>query len=157
MRMLRHIALATLLVAAWIGLAPRASGAQDEELAVVVNPDNSVRSLSSAEVEAIFAARKRYWGGGRNVVAFNYAPKHSLRIAFDRAVLRMGPDEVSKFWINQRIRGRASPPRQVPSPKLMLRVVERLEGAIGYVPLDMARRGDVKIVAVVRGGEVESR
>ncbi|MFW6050924.1 MAG: hypothetical protein ACODAU_07100 [Myxococcota bacterium] len=64
---------------------------------------------------------------------------------------------MSKFWINQRIRGRASPPRQVPSPKLMLRVVERLEGAIGYVPLDMARRGDVKIVAVVRGGEVESR
>lgn len=145
------------LVALMLGLLPVPSVAQGGDLAVIVHPSNSVDSLSTAKIEAIFTSSRRHWSGGRSIVPFNYEPHDSKRAAFDRAVLQMKPDEVSKFWINQRIRGRAGPPRQVPSATLMLRVVQRLEGAIGYVPLDLARRGDVKIVAVVRDGKVEPR
>ncbi|MFW5875373.1 MAG: hypothetical protein ACOCXM_01425 [Myxococcota bacterium] len=152
-----NMASAAPLLALLLGLLPVPSAAQSGELAVIVHPSNSVDSLSTAKLESIFTSSRRHWKGGRSIVAFNYEAHDSKRVAFDRAVLQMKPDEVSKFWINQRIRGRGEPPRSVPSAKLMLRVVQRLEGAIGYVPLDLARRGDVKIVAVVRNGEVEPR
>jgi hypothetical protein len=44
-------------------------------------------------------------------------------------------------------------PRKVPSVALMLRVVAKLPGAIGYVPESMVTP-DVKIVARVKDGRV---
>jgi ABC-type phosphate transport system substrate-binding protein len=142
------------LLASAAAVAPRLQAADAPPLAVIVHPSNAVSSLSVHEIEAIFTSSRRHWRGGKNIVAFNYAAKHALRVAFDEAVLRMDPDEVSRFWVDQRIRGRASPPRQVPSPRLMVRVVEKLPEAIGYAPMDEIKDHDVKVVAIVRGGRV---
>jgi hypothetical protein len=129
--------------------------AEDEvELAVIVHSDNALTSVSAAELESIFTSSRRHWRGGSNIVAFNYPPKHPLRVRFDKAVLRMDPDEVSRFWVDQKIRGRRGAPRQVPSARLMVRVVERLPEAIGYVPKDELGSHEVKVLAWIRGGRV---
>lgn len=153
--MSRFAALALVTAAGTSGGPASVDAAAGTPLAVIVHPGTRVDSLSAGELESIFRSQRRHWRGGASIVAFNYPANHPLRVAFDRAVLRMSPDEVSKFWIDQRIRGRAGSPRKVPQPELMVRVVARLEGAIGYAPISEARRANVKIVAIVRGRQVK--
>lgn len=155
MTALRTALVSALLFAALL-LPTGPTRAATPTLAVIVHPSNSIGSLSGPELESIFTSSRRYWRSGDHIVAFNYPPDDPLRVAFDRAVLRMSPDQVSTFWINQRIRGRQGPPRQIPDASLMVRVIERLPGAIGYAPIDMAKGANVKVVAVIRGRDVLS-
>jgi hypothetical protein len=123
------IQLATLGAAAT--LAPRLDAAPP--LVVIVN-SRVGDSPSRADLAAIFTTRKQSWGGGKRIVPFNFPAKHSSRVSFDHAVLSMGPDDVARYWIDRRIRGGNPPPKQVPNARLIVRLVERLDGAIGYVP-----------------------
>jgi hypothetical protein len=45
----------------------------------------------------------------------------------------MNPEEVTRYWIDRKIRGQSGPPKSIDSPDLLQRVVARLAGAIGYV------------------------
>lgn len=136
---------------AWLG----PSWAGEEALAVFVHPANRVRALGLQELAAIFMSRKQHWDGAGRIIAFNYPARHAIRVQFDRAVLGMGPDEVARYWIDQRIRGGNQPPRQVPNGSLIPRLVEQLEAAIGYGPMSELHHS-VRIVAVVKNGKVEA-
>lgn len=117
-----------------------------EELVVVVNQSNP-ETPSQSELAAIFTTRKQSWGGGKRVVPFNFPAKHELRVSFDESVLEMTPDEVARYWIDRRIRGGNPPPKQVSSSSMIVRLVEKLEGAVAYVP----RSAVTANVRVVRG------
>jgi hypothetical protein len=84
---------------------------------------------------------------------FTYPPEAEVRRAFDGAVLRMSPEEVARFWLDQRIRGGARPPRQVPDPGLAVRLAAKLPGSIAYVPENLVN-GSVKVVARIKSGKV---
>jgi ABC-type phosphate transport system substrate-binding protein len=129
-----------------------ASSAADS-LVVVVNPAVPVTKLSASELEAIFSCSKKNWPDGSNISAFSYAPEDTTRRAFDSVVLRMSPDEVARFWLDQRVRGGARPPRQVPDPGLASRLTAKLPGSIAFIPESLVNPG-VKVVARVRGGKV---
>jgi hypothetical protein len=89
----------------------------------------------------MFTTRKQSWDGGKRIVPFNFPPKHAVRVAFDRSVLEMDPDDVARYWIDRRIRGGNAPPKQVSSAQLIVRLVEKLDGAIGYVPKSAVSSG----------------
>ena len=149
MRVLLVLSLVAASVAAPIALADGEPAVVD--LAVIVNPQNRTLRLDGSELTEIFTASRRTWPDGQAITAFNLPANDPLRVAFDRAVVGMGPDEVGRFWVDQRIRGGAKPPRQIDDPKLMLRIVAHMPGAIGYVPSDLVD-GSVRVVArVVRG------
>lgn len=84
----------------------------------------------------MFTTRKQSWSGGKRIVPFNFPPKHEVRVAFDQAVLEMDPDAVARYWIDRRIRGGNPPPKQVSNARMIVRLVEKLDGAIAYVPSD---------------------
>lgn len=102
-------------------------------IVVIVNSQNQA-ALSLADLATIFTTRKQTWDGGKRIVPFNFPAKHEVRVAFDRAVLEMNADEVARYWIDRRIRGGNPPPKQVNNARLIVRLVEKLDGAIGYVP-----------------------
>ena len=104
------------------------------DLAVIVNPSNK-ENPSLADLAAIFTTRKQSWGAGKRIIPFNFPAKHPIRVAFDRRVLGMEPDDVARYWIDRRIRGGNAPPKQVSNGRLIARLVEILEGAIAYVPV----------------------
>lgn len=115
------------------------SGARaNEPLVVIVHPSNHEHP-SRAEVAAMFITRKQDWGAGKRILPFNFPAKHDVRVSFDRAVLDMDPDAVARYWIDRRIRGGNPPPKQIPNAQLMLRLVQKLDGAIGYVPASIAQ------------------
>ena len=95
----------------------------------------------------------RSWPGGKAIAAFELPPNTEERVLFDRTVLKLDPDDVAHFWIDRRMRGGSPPPHQVPEAAILLRVVAKLENAIGYVPTPLAD-ATVRIVARVRAGEV---
>jgi len=105
------------------------------------------------ELEAIFLTERRYWSGTKPIIPFNLLPHSSERVDFDQAVLRMDQDAVARFWRDRRVRTGSPPPRQAPDPTTVIRLVARLEGAIGYVPESMLAP-DVRLVARIQNGKV---
>lgn len=132
---------------------PASANGSTDSLAVVVNPGVPVTKLSASELEAIFSCSRKNWPDGSNISAFSYPPEDPIRRAFDSVVLRMSPDEVARFWLDQKVRGAARPPRQVPDPGLAARLAAKLPGSIAFVPEALVAPG-LKFVAHVRGGKV---
>jgi hypothetical protein len=155
MRTQKKIAAAVLVVASSLLLvsAPPASGSAGQTLLVVVNPAVPIAHLSSSEIESIYTSSRRSWPDGSSISAFSYSPEDDIRQEFDREILRMPPDEVARFWLDQRVRGGARPPRQVPDPALAVRLVAKLPGSIAYIPEKMVN-STVKVVARIKAGKV---
>ncbi|MCC6751044.1 MAG: hypothetical protein IT371_25550 [Deltaproteobacteria bacterium] len=155
-----YVALAAALLS--LGAAPGSSLSESKagapagppsELLVIVHPAVRVASLSAADLESIFSGSRRRWPDGGAIVAFNYPAGDGVRVLFDRVVLRLDPDAVARYWIDQRIRGMGRPPRQVPSAALLPRLIARLAGSVGYVAAAAAPPG-TKLVARIRRGKV---
>jgi hypothetical protein len=136
-----------------LALAPRRAPAAPVELDVIVHDSVPPRSLDRAALAAIFSMTRRSWGDGLSAVPFNYPPDSPLRRTFDSAVLGLAPEEVARFWIDQRIRGYGHPPRQVADPAIMVRLIANLKGSIGYIPAGTADK-TVRVVARIRQGKV---
>jgi hypothetical protein len=146
------LAVSVLLLALGSVTGPLKAG-NGENLAIVVNTGVGVSKLTASELESIFTSAKRTWPDGSNIGVFSYAPDNEVRRTFDKAVLRMSPDEVARFWIDQRVRGGAPPPRQVPEPSLAVRLVAKLPGSVAYIPQELVGP-TVKVVARVINGRV---
>ena len=146
--------LAILIVlAGFVTVAPaRARADGPVELVVVVNGDND-ETPSSSDLESYFLRRDEHWGSGVTVIPLNYPPDSALRRAFDHAVLSMSPDDVVRYWLDQRIRSGKNAPRELADPAIILKLVARFNGAIGYLPASSATRG-VRVVARIRGGKL---
>jgi hypothetical protein len=116
-------------------------------LAVVVARGSNVDGVSLSELRRIFTNEGDKDGSGQRYVPFNHPPHTTDRVAFDKVVLSMTPDEVSQFWIDRKIRGLSGPPRSVDSLSLLLRLIARLPGGIGYArPAQLT--GDVRAIRV---------
>jgi hypothetical protein len=147
--------LALLLTASLLGallcLPPgveRSAHAADHiVLAVFVAKDSSIQDLKMNELRRIFTnADDSGFSSTRNI-PFNHTARSTDRVGFDQTVLRMNPDEVSRFWIDRKIRGLAGPPRAVDSLSQLLSLVAHTAGGISY-----ARPGrltpDLKVIRV---------
>lgn len=142
------LALLALVAAAPVRALPLA------DLAVFVNVQAAAKQMSALEMEALFTRAQTRWDDGSPIVPINAPPGSQLRVEFDRVVLRLDPEEVGRFWIDRRVRGLGMPPRHVSEPSTIVRVVEKLNGAVGYAPEDLVRSAPVKVVARIRQGKV---
>ncbi len=110
--------------------AARAAGTVT--LAVFVPKDSTLRSLKMTELRRIYISADDSGFSGQRSVPFNHTAHSSDRIGFDQTVLHMTPEEVSRFWIDRKIRGLPGPPRAVDSLSQLLRLVSRTSAGIGY-------------------------
>jgi hypothetical protein len=148
MKTLRTTLLPFALAALVLAGAPH--GAVDAQgtghLAVVVSASAPFQELSTAELRRVFLGQTVEKGGVK-LIPLNHPIKGAHRTRFDRAVLRMSPDEVGRYWVAERIRGARSAPKSVSSSALLLKVVAKIPGAISYVPASEVRPG-VKVVRI---------
>ena len=132
----------TGLVGALVSPAQAASG-----LVVIVHPSNN-EVPSPSDLAAIFTTRRQTWKNGDRIVPFNFPARDAVRIHFDQAALGMDPDSVARYWIDRRIRGGNPPPKQVGSGALIVRLVGKMQGGIGYVPKELVT-SDVRVIGSV--------
>ena len=126
-----------LLAPSWTHHAKAETG--ELRLAVVVGKESALSELSVQDLKNLYRGDQLLGPGGKRLIPFALLPGVPERVGFDRVVLGWSPAEVSGYWIDRRIRGQSGPPRSVDSSDLMLRVVTKLAGAVGYVRAEDVR------------------
>jgi hypothetical protein len=136
-----------LRVLAGLGFAldPRLALAAGEPIAVVMSSNSRQRVLSSDKLRRVFLAFPTDSDDGQRFVPINLGQSSNVRERFDRNVLKMSPEEIARYWIDQRLRGN-KPPRSASSIELLRRAVQALPGAVSYLPLSAA--GSLRVVAI---------
>lgn len=125
---------------------PAAADEAEIALVVVVARDSKLTSVSRTDLQRAYSGEPVTAGGGR-LVPFNLSPSAPDRVRFDRAILGMSPSAAGRYWVDRKIRGGSAPPRSLPSPVYVVKVVAKFPGAIGYVPANQVTRA-VKVVAI---------
>jgi hypothetical protein len=153
---MRHIITTCVVLIGLLAMAAAAPARALNEtvLAVIVNMQAPAHAMSAVEMETLFTRTQTRWDDGSPIVPINAPPGSGQRVLFDRVVLRLDPDEVGRFWIDRRVRGLGLPPRHVGEPATIVRVVEKLLGAIAYAPEELVRGARVKVVARIQDGKV---
>jgi len=133
----RHFfgALGTLLTPS-VWALPLTAGTTRLRLAVIIAKSSPLDAISLQDLRNLYRGDRLV---GLQLLPFAFPAGTPERIAFDRAVLGMSPDDVARYWIDRKIRGHPGAPRAVDSADLLMRVVAKLEGSLGYV-----RASDVK-------------
>jgi len=127
------------------GPAPAASYA----VVPIVAGSSPMRDISLGTLRRVFRSEQVTDPGGVRLVGFNHPSGSRARELFDRVVLGMDPDQVARYWVDQRIRGSARPPRTVATVALLKEVINRYPGAVGYLALTDL---DVSVRALTVGG-----
>jgi ABC-type phosphate transport system substrate-binding protein len=134
----------TLMLA---GLAGASAFAQVGAVAVVVNPKNPVRDLSSHELRRLFAGEKHFWAGGLPVKLFIRAPGAHERVVLLK-LLDMSEIEYKHYWTAQVFRGEAqAEPIALFSNGMQKEALTAFPGAIAFVNLQDVKPG-MKVVRV---------
>ena len=134
---------------------PSLAGSSSDVIAVIANKGVSITKISRDELRPLFQTKKDTWPDGTPVKPFNLADSNQVRQGFDAAVLGLDPDRVARYWIDRKIRGGERPPQTAPSSAVMLKVVSKTAGALGYVEAT-AVDASVKVIAKVVDGQVVS-
>lgn len=152
--MARPLLMLAVLALALLGspLATHATGAS-RPILVIVGKRAVINSLSRDDLRLIFQTKRKYWPDGSTVIPFNLPPEAPVRRAFDSAVLGLEPNLVAHYWIDRRVRGGDRPPNTAPSSAMLVKIVNALPGAIGYVDAESID-ASVKVVARVIDGQV---
>jgi hypothetical protein len=132
------------LATALLGATPLRAA---EPLVVIVSDKVQVDDVSAALLHRVFTGEPTEADGAGRFVPLNLPPGSPARVAFDQAILDLSPDEMSQYWVNQRIRGKGPAPRSIPDPRLAVQLVLKLPGAIAYVPASLVTAG-VKVLSV---------
>ncbi len=106
--------------------------ASDEVLAIIVSPEQSIKTLSKSELSLIFWRKKLYWANHKRIRPINLSTEHPLRQNFSARVLKSLPEQQTDYWNGLYYHG-VLPPHVVNSSEAMLRTVAETAGAIGYV------------------------
>ncbi|MDX2050774.1 MAG: hypothetical protein SFV15_00165 [Polyangiaceae bacterium] len=139
----RHLLLHLGALTGYLLLGQDAEAA--EPLAVIVPKASWLSGVSLQELRRVYQGELDSLGG-RRVLPLNQPPRTEVRERFDRSVLKMNAEEVARYWIDRRIRGRSGAPKSVPT-RLMAPVVAKLPNSVGYVTLSAVNAG-VKILPV---------
>lgn len=139
------MAFAILVLAA---LASTTAAQQDIEVAVIVNPENPVSSISSADLRRIFSGDKQSWSNTLPVFAIVRAPEARERRVLLSQVLKMTEPEYKQYWLRKVYSGEApQEPLAVFSNGMQMEAVRVKKGGIALISVQDVRAG-VKIIKV---------
>lgn len=139
------IALASVML---LVLASAVAAQQEEGMAVIVNPENPVTSISSTDLRSIFAGDKQSWSNNIPVFPVVRAPQARERQVLMGRILKMTEAEYKKYWLQKVYSGDAShEPLEVFSNGMELEAVRVKKGGIALISLQDVRQG-VKVIKV---------
>lgn len=126
------VAALVLVIAALLPRAPALGAGASDPLVVIVAPSLELKNITLPMLRRAFEGNPVEYASGKRFIAFNAPADQPERARFDRVVLGLTPEQMVRFWVDQRIRGLAQPPRTL-APELATRVIASLPGAITYV------------------------
>jgi hypothetical protein len=115
-------------------------------LAVVASPSFPADGISFGDLKRLYMG-STVVAGGKSLVPLTYPKQSPERQGFDEAVLGMTAEQVGLYWIDRKIRGQSGPPKSVESGSVILKVVTKVDGAIGFVKAGSVGK-DVKVLRI---------
>ncbi|HEY6347890.1 MAG TPA: substrate-binding domain-containing protein [Candidatus Angelobacter sp.] len=132
----------------WVAVATCLGVSSDGDVAVVVNPDNPVDSLTSAELRKIFAGERRSWNSDLPIFLLVRAPQSREREILLTRVLKMTESEYKQYWVKKVYSGEVlREPLTLLSNGMQLEAVRAEKGGIALINFQDVRQG-VKVVKV---------
>jgi len=128
-----------------LALMPAPLSARETSIAVVVNPGNSIRSISLAELRNIFLGTQQFWKDGTQIVPIVRAPSARERDVLLRRIVHMSELQFQQYW--RKKHGRA--PIVVVSNGMQVATVSKEAGGIALVSSGDLHP-DVKVLRVGR-------
>lgn len=116
-----------------IGFILMVSVARAEGIALIVNSQNPVSTLSRNIVSDFFLKKAKYWSDGMPVRFFDKTEGSIGRKLFLDAIIKKSSRDVEIYWIGQKLYSGHSAPTQVSSDSMIEIMVSKFPGAIGYV------------------------
>lgn len=147
----RHIDL-LIVFAVLFNLCWTAASAADGLIAVIVNRNNPVVTLSEPEIRKIYNNNTLEWPDGTPITIYDLSIQDNLRTTFSERILGKPAYIVAEEWAHLKITNQAkNPPLTVKSQTLIIRRVAGEKGAIGYVSLSAVRNNpDVKVIKTIQ-------
>lgn len=137
----RFAAMAVLLV---MLMAASASAA---DFQVIVNPANTVKSLSLEELAKIFMKKTVKWDDGVSIAPVDQVARSAVREVFTTLVHGKQVNAVVSYWQQQIFSGGQVPPPEKATDAAVIAYVKANPGAIGYIAPGAAADG-VRVVPV---------
>jgi ABC-type phosphate transport system substrate-binding protein len=119
------------------------------EVFIVVSKDSDISNLSQKEVTDIYMGRTQSFPNGSLAFPLDQAAQSRVRENFYKILVNKTPAQINAYWSRLLFTGRASPPRVISDPALLLSAIEQNRSAIAYVDGSMLS-DSVKVVAHVK-------
>ncbi len=114
-----------------------------EPFVLVTHPDSPIESLDESQVKMIYLKQRRYWEGVK-LKPINLAAESDVRHSFEKNILKMSHAQLESYWLKQHYKG-LRPPYRVESVQSLLMFIQKVEGAIGYIPISSVN-DEVKVI-----------
>jgi ABC-type phosphate transport system substrate-binding protein len=130
--------------------APSYAALQSGDVAIIVNPKNSMRDISFDILRKYFKAERGRWPNGTKVViAMRQPPGQSERGAILRSIYGWDENYYQKYFrqgqFNESIQ---QVPKELNTTYAMIQYVHYTPGAIGYVHKDQVDTSKVNVLSV---------
>jgi ABC-type phosphate transport system substrate-binding protein len=146
--MLMHRRLLIVVAGILAGFVATPVSARDTSIAVIVNPRNTVESISLAELRNIFLGTQQFWKDGTPVVPIVRAPSAKERDVLLRRVLHMSDLQFQQYWRKKHLaRTGGHQPIAVVSNGMQMQTVSLESGGIALIAVSDIHSG-VKVLKV---------
>lgn len=127
-----------------------AIGLKAEEISIIVNEQNPATEITVAQLQNFFLKKHREWSNGIAVRFFDRRDDTTERNIFLKEVLKKSSREIELYWIGQKLYSGNTAPIQVSTDSMMVSMVSRFPGAIGYVSSQFQGAPGVKKLSIKR-------
>jgi ABC-type phosphate transport system substrate-binding protein len=118
---------------------------QANEYIVIANKHLHVENITREYIKQIYLKKHKYIEN-THLVPVNLQPQSSVRKSFENHILQMSRDRLKRFWTMQHYKGKR-PPVIMYSSSSALQFVEKIEGALSYIPAQkLPENANVKII-----------
>lgn len=115
---------------------------REDDIAVIVNPQNPVDSISSVDLRKIFSGEKRSWHANLPVFLVVRAPEARERTVLLTHVLKMTESEYKQYWVKKIYSGEVPrEPLALFSNGMQLEAVRTEKGGIALISSKDVRNG----------------
>lgn len=113
----------------------------DGAYALIVNTENTVSGdleQNKKLIKALYLKERSQWAGGAEAKPFGRPAGHDAHVALRDQILSMTEAELTKYWLDQKQKTGATPPREVDTASMLIKFVAKYEGAFGVVAREEA-------------------
>lgn len=134
-----------ILILIWIFFSEVVLG---QDVTIIVNEQNPINEISQTQIQNLFLKKNRQWPNGQAVRFFDRRDDSAERKHFLSQYIRKTSRDIELYWIGQKLYSGNSAPIQVSTDSMMVSMVSRFPGAIGYVSSNFQGGPGVKKLVV---------